>query len=208
MNAQTLLLHCYKDANVIYALANILALNEHKIAKFAKNKHFTIQCPTKFVIWGLLAVLSFRTLLGPFLGFPGALSMTTVFQVSWLNSFPVVSVSFMMKKRILGYICSEYGPEIAVYEPFCNFKTGYFFFFFFSSFFFLSFLYLSLPPSPMLPNGRASIHDKMTGIQPWCPISPPHINPSTEMGHKKPMTTISVAAIFCTLPKLGKLCIL
>ena len=88
-----------------------------------------------FSLWGLSP------------GLPGAPSFLDCFMFHDLTVFLQCQFPLWLKRMIPRYICSEYGPEIAVKMPkcFCRFKTGSFFSFFLFSFsffylFFLSFL--------------------------------------------------------------------
>jgi hypothetical protein len=57
--------------------------------------------------------------------------------------------------------------------------------------------YLLLYVRPMLPYARNVmwLDERASSPWGWCPISSPNINPSTEMGHSKPMTTIALATL-------------
>ena len=166
VNAQILLLHCYKDANVIYILANnciLWALIEHKMAKIGQKLRKTSILPfsnvsPKFVIiWGLLAVLSFRTIWGPFPGFSGAPSFhdcsVSCFMIEWFS----YSVSFLYSWKNdskIHLFRVRARNRNANARTFLQFQNWFFFLSFFSLpffsffFFFLSFLHPSIPPPP------------------------------------------------------------
>ena len=109
-----------------------------------------------FSLWGLSP------------GLPGAPSFLDCFMFHDLTVFLQCQFPLWLKRMIPRYICSEYGPEIAVKMPkrFCRFKTGSFFFFLpFFFFFFLPFFSFLSPfwasaargpkPSHLITYGRS-----------------------------------------------------